>query len=113
VITAEILGACKDGARRTRVLYGVNLSFNQMNKYMKLLEGRKLVRYDGESRMYKTTQQGLSFLADSAELNAAFQKYLESKKKYSDSKKRLLDMLGEGKQRTDSKKLGSPPVGDE
>jgi predicted transcriptional regulator len=57
---------------------------------MKLLEGRKLVRYDSESRMYKTTQQGLSFLADYAELDVAF-------RKYSDSKKRLLDMLGEGK----------------
>lgn len=90
MITAEILDACKDGARRTRVLYGANLSFSQMNRYMMLLEGRKLVRYDGESRAYKTTQQGLSFLADYAELKAASQKY-------SDSKKKLLDMLGEAK----------------
>jgi predicted transcriptional regulator len=90
VITAEILDACKDGARRTQVLYGVGLSFSQMDKYMKLLEGRKLVKYDGESRTYKTTQQGLSFLADYAELRAASQKY-------SDSKKKLLDMLDEGK----------------
>ena len=61
-----------------------------MNKYMKLLEGRKLLKYDGESRMYKTTQQGLSFLADYAELRAA-------SRKYSDSKKKLLDVFGEGK----------------
>jgi predicted transcriptional regulator len=90
VITAEILDACKNGARRTQVLYGVSLSFSQMDKYMKMLEGHKLLKYDGESRTYTTTQQGLSFLADYAELKAASQKY-------SDSKKKLLDMLAEGK----------------
>ena len=90
VITAEILDACKNGAKRTHVLYGVNLSFHQMNKYMTLLERRKLIRYDSKSRMYWTVEEGLNFLAEYWELE-------EASKKYADKRKRLLGMLNGNK----------------
>ena len=71
VITAHILESCRHGARRTHVLYRANLSFQQLNKYTELLEARGLLRFDGSSRQYRITQQGVSFLVDYRELENA------------------------------------------
>ena len=70
-IAAEILALCREGARRTQVLYRANLSFQQLNKYTELLEARGLLRFDGSSRQYRITQQGVSFLVDYRELENA------------------------------------------
>ena len=70
-IAAEILALCREGARRTQVLYRANLSFQQLNKYTELLEARGLLRFDGSSRQYRITQLGVAFLMDYGELESA------------------------------------------
>jgi predicted transcriptional regulator len=89
-ITAQILEICTGGAGRTRVLYGANMSYQQLNRYMKLLQERKLVRYRATDRQYMTTRQGLDFLANYREL-------LDASKRYSANRSILVGMLGNEK----------------
>jgi len=70
-IAAQILALCREGARRTQVLYSANLSFQQLNKYTELLEARGLLRFDWSSRQYRITQPGVAFLVDYGELENA------------------------------------------
>ncbi|TLX95312.1 MAG: transcriptional regulator [Thaumarchaeota archaeon] len=70
-IAAQILALCREGARRTQVLYRANLSFQQLNKYTELLEARGLLRFDGGSRQYRITQLGVAFLVEYGELENA------------------------------------------
>ncbi len=90
VIAAQILESCRQGAKRTHVLYRANLSFQQLNRYMRLLEARNLLRYDAVSRQYKITERGLSFLVDYRDLESA-------SRTYSAKKKALLGMLDRDK----------------
>src|SRR2546427_13264348 len=75
VIAAHILESCRQGARRTHVLYRANLSFQQLNKYTTLLEARNLLKYDADSRKYKITEWGLSYLVEYRELESASSTY--------------------------------------
>jgi predicted transcriptional regulator len=63
-IIAEILEIAKEGTLKTQIMYRANLSFTQLNDYLRfmlkidLLE--KVLRNDKE--MYKTTAKGMDFL---------------------------------------------------
>src|SRR5436853_7271287 len=85
-IAAQILESCRQGARRTHVLYRANLSFQQLNKYTKLLEAQNLLRYDADSRKYKITEWGLTYLVEYRELESASWTYCVKKRA-------LLEML--------------------
>jgi predicted transcriptional regulator len=89
-IAAQILDICTHGAGKTRILYGANLSFHQLGRYLKLLEKRKLVRYKAPDRQYVTTRLGLEFLANYKEL-------VDASQRYSAKRDTLAGMLGNGK----------------
>jgi len=63
-IIAEILEIAKEGTLKTQIMYGANLSFTQLNDYLRftlrisLLE--KIRRND--RKIYKTTEKGMDFL---------------------------------------------------
>jgi len=63
-IIAEILEIAKEGTLKTQIMYRANLSFTQLNDYLKfmlkidLLD--KVLQNDKET--YKTTAKGLDFL---------------------------------------------------
>jgi len=61
---AQILEVTIDGVLKTQVMYKANLSFAQLNEYLKLLLDLKLIEaYDSNAkRLYKTTQKGLRYL---------------------------------------------------
>src|SRR2546427_11403178 len=80
VITAQILESCRQGARRTHVLYRANLSFQQLNKYTALLEARNLLKYDADYRKYKITERGLIYLFENRELENPSWTYSGKKK---------------------------------
>ena len=63
-IMAQILEVTIDGVLKTQVMYKANLSFAQLNEYLKLLLDLKLIEaYDSNAkRLYKTTQKGLRYL---------------------------------------------------
>ena len=66
-IMASILSEALKGARKTRIMYRCNLSHTQLQVYLKLLSGMRLlmsVSEEGESKTnsYETTTKGRNFL---------------------------------------------------
>ena len=59
-IIADVLQIAKGGARKTRIVYGANLNFKIVKRYLSgLMERGLLVRRD---EIYGTTEAGLTFL---------------------------------------------------
>lgn len=59
-IAAEIVSICKDGAKKTWIVYGANLNFRTINRYLDWLLGSGFLQKDGG--MYTTTPEGEDFL---------------------------------------------------
>ena len=63
-IIAEIMDITKYGTLKTQIMYKANLSFAQLNEYIKLLTRIRLLEKhakDGKE-IYKATEKGLDFL---------------------------------------------------
>jgi predicted transcriptional regulator len=67
---AEILTLAKDGALKTQIMYRANLSFAQLNEYLKLLTELKLLEIinANEKTIYKTTEKGIQYLQNYKEM---------------------------------------------
>ncbi len=61
-IVREVLSVALVKVCKTRIMYGANLSFLQLEKYLKALLGNALLSFDGDSG-YLTTMSGKEFLA--------------------------------------------------
>ena len=63
-IIAEILDIAKDGALKTQIMYKANLSFSQLNTYIKLLLETQLLEILKRNRktIYKTTKRGVEYM---------------------------------------------------
>ena len=61
-IVREVLSIALIKVCKTRIMYGANLSFLQLEKYLKALLGNALLSFDGDSG-YMTTTSGKEFLA--------------------------------------------------
>lgn len=63
-IIAEILNIAKEGRLKTQIMYRANLSFAQLNEYLKFLTKMNLLQVSKENRkkIYKTTEKGDKFL---------------------------------------------------
>jgi predicted transcriptional regulator len=63
-IIAEILDIAKDGALKTQIMYKANLSFSQLNTYIKLLMETQLIETIEKSgkTIYKTTKKGVEYM---------------------------------------------------
>jgi predicted transcriptional regulator len=59
-ITADILRLANEGVRKTRIMYRCNLSYYQLQAYLKLLMDMELLV--SQSDLFKTTAKGLEFL---------------------------------------------------
>ena len=69
----EILSLSRKGARKTEILYQGNLSYTQLQNYLKflidkeVLEAKTIKSYkngNGSSRIFETTEKGKAFLDD-------------------------------------------------
>ena len=79
-IIANILEIAKDGAKKTRIMYLANLSFDLLKKYLNSLIDKKLLEYDSNEGKYRTTKKGLEFLKifnDFKEIENAYKEKLE------------------------------------
>lgn len=65
-IIADILGIAAEGALKTRIMYGANLSYTQLKKYLPLLLKEKLLqtRKGDDWMIYTTTEKGRKFLQE-------------------------------------------------
>jgi predicted transcriptional regulator len=63
-ITYEILQAANTttGRSRTKIMYKAFLSHGPLKEYVDLLTQTDFLRYDKDTRTYKTTEKGLRFL---------------------------------------------------
>jgi predicted transcriptional regulator len=66
-IMASILNEAAKGAKKTRIMYRCNLSYRQLQRYLKLLLGMELLRSfskkgSAETVFFKTSAKGLAFL---------------------------------------------------
>jgi predicted transcriptional regulator len=63
-IIAEILEIARDGTLKTQVMYRANLSFTQLNDYLKFMVKINLLNKDFENNkdIYRATDKGVDFL---------------------------------------------------
>jgi predicted transcriptional regulator len=74
-IIAEILEIAKDGTLKTQIMYKANLSFAQLNDYVKFMLKTGLInkfRANGKD-VYAATEKGLEFLQRHFELTELLQ----------------------------------------
>ena len=66
-IIAHILASAGSGVRKTAIMYKCNLSFRQLEVYLKFLERKALLRTflrreSSRQRVFETTERGMDFL---------------------------------------------------
>jgi len=63
-IIAEILEISKQGILKTQIMYRANLSFTQLNEYLKFMLKNELLQKSpfNDREIYKATNKGLDFL---------------------------------------------------
>ena len=63
-IVSEILKAANGdyNTTRTRIRYQALLNYNQLKEHLLHLTEKDLLRYDGYTQTFKTTEKGLRFL---------------------------------------------------
>ena len=65
-IVSQILeivnGSGSKGETQTKIMYKAFLSYGQLKQYLTILADNDLLRYDGETHTFKTTEKGLRFL---------------------------------------------------
>jgi len=69
-ITAEILRIAKIGAKKTHIVFKANLNHALLESYLKTLEGQGLVERTGPRNLIRTTEKGLQFVKQFANLQA-------------------------------------------
>lgn len=63
-ILYEIMRLASQGQRKTRIMYGANLSYDMLNKYLDFLRLKGFVALDEESGKFSVTKDGHEFMRD-------------------------------------------------
>ena len=71
-IMAQILAFCMHAKRKTRIMYGNNLSHAQLKDYLTLLTSQHLITHNSET--YVTTEKGRRFLEAFVQLKDVLEK---------------------------------------
>jgi predicted transcriptional regulator len=62
-IFRQILGiADGGGVTKTKIMYNAFVSYRKVNEYLLLLTEKDLLRYERDTKTFKTTEKGLRFL---------------------------------------------------
>ncbi len=70
-IIAEIIEIARDGSLKTQVMYRANLSFTQLNDYLRFMMRISLLEkvLENDKEYYRATDKGLDFLQRYREIN--------------------------------------------
>ena len=70
-IIAEIIDIARDGSLKTQIMYRANLSFTQLNDYLRFIVGIGLLEKITENgkEIYHATEKGIDFLQRYREIN--------------------------------------------
>jgi len=79
-IMAEILEVAIEGTLKTQVMYKANLSFAQMNHYLRLLLDLNMLEREKDTQkvVYKTTAKGMHFLESYKQIRDLLKKKSEN-----------------------------------
>ena len=72
-ILALILEAANEGATKTKIMYNVYLTYNQLKNYLSVMIENNLIEYLEGTHKFKTTEKGLNFLKMHNEIGALLQ----------------------------------------
>jgi predicted transcriptional regulator len=61
-IVAMILDASNGGTTKTKIMYKVMLTYNQLKNYLSILVENNLIEYLEGTKTFKTTEKGLNLL---------------------------------------------------
>jgi predicted transcriptional regulator len=61
-IVAMILDASNVGTTKTKIMYKVMLTYNQLKNYLSILIENNLIEYLEGTKTFKTTEKGLNLL---------------------------------------------------
>jgi len=70
VIIVDILKAARHGIRKTGIMQNVNLSYDQLGRYLDVLISYGLMKKDGD--IYKPTDKGLKLIEDFESIRASY-----------------------------------------
>jgi predicted transcriptional regulator len=70
-IVAEILEIARDGSLKTQIMYRANLSFTQLNDYLRFMLKINLLErvLENDKQIYRATGKGVDFLQRYREIN--------------------------------------------
>ncbi len=70
-IVAEILEIARDGSLKTQIMYRANLSFTQLNDYLRFMLKINLLEQvlENDKQIYRATGKGVDFLQRYREIN--------------------------------------------
>jgi predicted transcriptional regulator len=70
-IVAEILEIARDGSLKTQIMYRANLSFTQLNDYLRFMLKINLLErvLENDREIYRATGKGVDFLQRYREIN--------------------------------------------
>ena len=71
-ITLDILRLVRKGERKTRIMYGANLSYDMLTRYLDFLIDRGFIETDGSDTLYKLTTKGVLLAQDLERVNRHF-----------------------------------------
>ncbi len=61
-IISDILEITRHGCTKTRIMYKANLSYDQLQRYLKLMQDTRLLITFPNDRKYQTSSKGMLFL---------------------------------------------------
>ena len=61
-IVAMILDAANGGTTKTKIMYNVMLTYNQLKNYLSILIENNSIEYFEGTKTFKTTEKGLNLL---------------------------------------------------
>ncbi|HYD92132.1 MAG TPA: winged helix-turn-helix domain-containing protein [Flavobacterium sp.] len=61
-IVAMILRTSLDGAKRTKIMYSTQLSYNKLMELLSVAIKKEMLEYDEKNRIYRTTAKGRAYL---------------------------------------------------
>ena len=63
-IIGDVLALATSGIKKTHIMYGANLSYEQLHLYLGELTGKRLIAQDvsPDGTVYRTTEKGREFL---------------------------------------------------
>jgi len=61
-IVAMILDAANRGATKTKIMYKVMITYNQLKNYLSIMIENNLIEYGDGTPIFKTTEKGLNLL---------------------------------------------------